>query len=181
MALLIACPLRLRNLTMMEVGRHLSKHPSSTGGEWHLRFEPGETKTGQALHLLIPRALSGCIDEYLARIRSAFPGAMTHPRVWAAQKGRPMAYETIYSRVMLTTGRLFGTPINPHGFRSLAATWLAENSPEDALQARPLLGHRQMATTEKYYVRASQLGAAQNVSAALQAIRDAKRPTAWEC
>lgn len=169
-ALLIACPIRLRNLTMMAVGRHLSRE----GNAWHLRFAAGETKTRQPLHLIVPDALTPFVDEYLARIRSTFPGACSHDRVWAAAKGEPMAYETIYDRVRLTTQRLFGTALNPHAFRTIAATLLAETSPEDALHARSLLGHRKPTTTEQHYIRASQLEAARKVTAALQAIRDAK-------
>jgi integrase len=83
-----------------------------------------------------------------------------------------MAEETIYASVMATSRRLFGTALNPHAFRSLAATLLAETSPEDALHARPLLGHRQPQTTEKHYIRASQLSAGRKVAVALQKIRD---------
>nr|WP_245218966.1 site-specific integrase [Rubellimicrobium aerolatum] len=167
-ALLLACPIRLRNLTMMELGRHLVQQ----GDEWHLRFEPHETKTGQPIHLILPAALDPYLEAYLSRIRPAYRGADTHNRVWVAQKGRPMAYETIYSRVTMATARLFETTLSPHAFRTLAATLLAETSPEDSLHTRPLLGHRQFATTEQFYIRASQLRAAQNVSQALLAIRD---------
>jgi integrase/recombinase XerD len=167
-ALLLACPVRERNLAMMEVDRHLVR----IGDEWHLRFEPQETKTGQALHLIAPAELTRFLDDYLARIRPGFPGAAAHVHVWPAQKGRPMAEETIYASVMATSARLFGTALNPHAFRSLSATLLAETSPEDALRARPLLGHRQMGTTQKHYIRASQLSAARKVAAAVQEIRD---------
>ena len=84
-----------------------------------------------------------------------------------------MAAQTIYQRVVKRSRELFGMPINPHAFRSIAATFLAEASPEDALYARPLLGHRQQQTTERYYIRASQIDAARTVSTALRAIRDA--------
>jgi len=85
----------------------------------------------------------------------------------------PMAKETIYMRVIKRTRELFGVGLNPHAFRSIAATFLAESSPEDALYARPLLGHRQQQTTERYYIRASQIDAARIVSTALRGIRDA--------
>jgi integrase len=84
-----------------------------------------------------------------------------------------MAAETIYMRVMKRTCALFGVAINPHAFRTIAATFLAESSPTDALYARPLLGHRQSQTTERYYIRASQIDAARTVSTALRQIRDA--------
>ena len=85
-----------------------------------------------------------------------------------------MAEETIYERVRSTSQRLFDTALNPHSFRSPAATLLAETSPEDALHARPLLGHRQMKTTETHYIRASQLSGARKVAMALQEIRDSE-------
>jgi site-specific recombinase XerD len=169
-ALLLACPVRERNLAMMQLGRHLVP----LGDEWHLRFEPGETKTRQALHLVVPLALTRFVVDYLARGRPGFPRAATHDHVWPAQKGRLMAEETIYSSVMPTSARLFGTALNPHAFRSLAATLLAETSSEDAQHAQALLGHRQPETTEKYYIRASQLSPARKVAQALQAIRDAQ-------
>ena len=75
--------------------------------------------------------------------------------------------------IVKRTGELFGTALNPHAFRNLTATLLAESSPEDALHARPLLGNRQQDTTERYYVRASQLTAGRNISAALRTLRDA--------
>ena len=82
-----------------------------------------------------------------------------------------MAKETIYMRVRMRSEALLGVAINPHAFRGIAATFLAESSPEDALFARPLLGHRQGETTERYYIRASQIKAARKISAALREIR----------
>ena len=83
-----------------------------------------------------------------------------------------MAEITIYNAVIARTRAMFGTAINPHAFRSIVATSLAESSPRDALHARALLGHRQPETTERYYIRASRLQAARNVSAVLRTIRD---------
>ena len=50
----------------------------------------------------MPTELTPFLDDYLARIRPACPGANTHAGVWAAQKGQPMAEETIYASVMAT-------------------------------------------------------------------------------
>ncbi len=168
-AILATCPVRLRNLAMMQLGRHLDQ----IGPEWHLSFDGGETKTGQPIHLVIPRELTPLIAVFLEKIRPTFPGAANGTDVWPACKGKPMAKETIYASVMKRTRKLFGMGLNPHAFRSIAATFLAESSPTDALYARPLLGHRQQQTTERYYFRASQIDAARIVSTALRGIRDA--------
>lgn len=168
-ALVVGCPVRLRNLAMMERNRHLKP----VGSAWHLRFDAAETKTHQPIHLVVPAELEPYLDLFLARIRPAFPGAQTSAHVWPACKGRPMAYETIYMRFKMRTRALFGIALSPHVFRTIAATALAESSPEDALYARPLLGHRQPGTTERHYIRASQLKAARSVATALRQIRDA--------
>ena len=168
-AILTACPLRLRNLAMMKLGKHLHQ----VGPEWHLSFDGGETKTGQPIHLVIPRELTPLISVFLEKIRPTFPGVANGTDVWPASKGRPMAKETIYARVTKRTRELFGVAINPHAFRTIAASFLAESTPEDALYARPLLGHRQQQTTERYYIRANQIKASRNVSNALREIRDA--------
>ncbi len=168
-AILATCPIRLRNLAMMQLGKHLDQ----IGSEWHLRFDGGETKTGQPVHLVIPAELAPFLALFLEKVRPTFPGAASGAHVWPACKGKPMAKETIYMRVIKRTRELFGMGLNPHVFRSIAATFLAESSPEDALYARPLLGHRQSQTTERYYIRASQIDAARTVSTALRQIRDA--------
>ena len=168
-AILATCPVRLRNLAMMEIGKHLYQ----VGSEWHLHFEINETKTGQPVHLVIPAELAPFLALFLEKVRPTFPGAAGGAHVWPACKGKPMAKETIYMRVMKRTYELFGMGLNPHAFRSIAATFLAESSPGDALYARPLLGHRQSQTTERYYIRASQIDAARTVSTALRQIRDA--------
>jgi len=169
LAILTACPLRLRNLEMMKLGKHLHQ----VGPEWHLSFDGCETKTGQPVHLVIPAELTPLLAVFLEKIRPACPGAANGTDVWPACKGRPMAVETIYARVIKRSRELFGVAINPHAFRTIAATFLAEASPGDALYARPLLGHRQPETTERFYIRASQIDAARTVSAALRQIRDA--------
>jgi len=168
-AILTACPIRLRNIAMMQVGKHLHQ----VGPEWHLSFDGSETKTGQPIHLVIPIELTPLIVVFLEKIRPTFPGVANGSDVWPAGKGKPMAKETIYASVMKRTHELFGVAINPHAFRTIAASFLAENSPEDALYARPLLGHRQQQTTEHYYIRANQIKASRSVSNALREIRDA--------
>jgi integrase len=148
-AILATCPIRLRNLAMMRLGDHLYQ----LGPEWRLRFDGGETKTGQPIHLVIPIEIAPFLAIFLEKVRPVFPRAADDSHVWPACKGK--------------------VALSPHAFRTIAATFLAESSPEDALYARPLLGHRQSQTTERYYIRASQIDAARTVTAALRRARDA--------
>lgn len=164
---LLACPIRRRNLAMMRVSAHLQLKSR----EWHVRFADDETKTRQPIHLVLPTELSPFISTYLAVVRPAIGGYITDDHLWLGQHGKPLSAGTIYQQVRTASARLFGEKINPHAFRSLAATMLAEASPQDALRARPLLGHRRADTTECYYVKASQIRASQNVARAISGIR----------
>lgn len=168
--ILICCPIRLKNLACLRIGEHLQR----VGDEWHLSFPSPETKNYQDLTFVLPQCLVPVLDHYLSEIRPRFPGADGNAALFMSLKGNPLAYESIYDRVMIVTKRLFGVDINPHGFRTIAATFLSERSARDALFARPLLGHRSPATTEKYYVRASKLEASRRVSDAIIDIRNTK-------
>jgi integrase len=133
--------------------------------------EAHETKTHLPLRYLVAAELVPWLDFYLGHVRPGFriePGCQ---RLWPGSKGRPLAYDSLYARIMQTTKRLFGVAVTPHSFRSIAATALAEASSEDALFARPLLGHRLPETTERHYVKANQLEASRRVNAVLDAER----------
>ncbi len=166
--ILICCPIRLKNLASTCIGRHLQQ----TGDEWHLSFPASEIKNSQELTYILPPCLERALQHYLSTVRPRFPGAHSSLALFRSLKGNPLACETIYMRVIKETRRLFGVDINPHSFRTIAATWLAEQSARDALFARPLLGHRNPATTERHYIRASKIEASRRVSEAIVQVRD---------
>ncbi len=167
-AVQLCSALRLRNLAMIRIGTHLQK----LGPEWHLRFAGSETKNKNPLHLVLHQALAPHLECYLEHVRPLIPGSEKTNHLWPACKGKPMAHHTVYDCTRRTTERLFGVAINPHMFRTIGATFLAESSPADALRARPLLGHRSNATTERFYVKASQIEASRKVTNAIHEIRD---------
>jgi integrase len=171
-ALLTCCPIRLRNLTQMRIGKHLRQ----AGLECQLCFEAHETKTHQPIRYVLPSVLLPWLQFYLAEVRPGFPREPEDEGLWPGSKGRPLAGETLYSRVLRATERLFGVAIAPHSFRTMAATALADRSPEDALFARPLLGHRSPRTTERHYIRANQLLASVRINAILRNVRYDGRP-----
>ena len=84
-ALLTCCPVRMRNLTQIEVGKHLRQ----VGAEWHLGFEAHETKTRQPVRYVVAAALVPWLEFYLAKVRPGFKGAAGDDRLWPGSKGRP--------------------------------------------------------------------------------------------
>lgn len=165
--LLCAVPIRLRNLAMMRIGLHLDRE----GEAMFLRFGGNETKNGRPIDMPIPEELWPAFDHYLKHVRPRINGAGLSDRVWIGNKGAPLSENTIYQRICARTEDLFGVPLGPHRFREIVATLLAESSVSDALQARPLLGHVAMGTTERHYIRASQIEASRVVQSALYSVR----------
>jgi integrase len=167
-ALLTACPIRLRNLTMIEIGWHLIESDT----EWRLVFKSNETKTGEPLNYIIPNELVPHLSHYLNHIRRSYRGSEGTRRLWMGLKKAPLSYEAIYGAVTARSKALFGTRLSPHDFRSLAATFLSETSTSDALHARSLLGHSSPETTERHYTRANSISASRRTADILREIRD---------
>ncbi len=170
-ALLCVLPLRLRNLAMIRIGIHLDLSASPP----RVRFDATETKTGDVIDMPIPPELVRYLQIYIAKVRPEFPGADRTDRLWLGNKAAPLAEITIYQRIRACTEALVGVQVNPHAFRTISATFLAESSSSDALHARPLLGHRAAATTASHYIRASQIEASRKVASALALVRDAEQ------
>ena len=85
-----------------------------------------------------------------------------------------MSGHTINLRIGEHTQRAFGRPVNMHLFRDCAATSIAIRDPEHIRTAAAVLGHRQFATTEKYYNLARSMEAAGAFHDHLEQLRKGK-------
>jgi integrase len=86
-----------------------------------------------------------------------------------------MTKQGMYDRIRARTGEAYGTPINPHLFRDIAATTLAVAAPQHVRLAAPLLSHTNLATTERCYLQASGLEASARYQAQVLSLRRATR------
>jgi integrase len=167
--------LRRRNLTSLELGRHLRR----MGEGWIVCVPGDETKTGEPIDFFWPDELVPALEEWLAQWRPklmALKNRWTRPvgdALWVSSHGSPMTQQAIYDRIVDRTRAAFGRSINPHLFRDCAATTLALVDPEHVRIAAPLLGHRSFATTERYYVQANQARATRTHQQALLSLRRA--------
>lgn len=170
LAMLAARPLRLKNFTNIQLGKHLLHQANA----WII-FIPGEeTKNGQTLEYALPAGLNPYLQIYLDRVRESFCNAYSDQSLWLEFLGAPLRDHSIYGRFILVTKRLLGVGINPHLLRDCAATSLSTESPAAARSAAALLGHRYFSTTERYYVRANQLEASRTINTTLTAIKAAQ-------
>lgn len=171
-SLLITCPtMRLRNLTMIELQRHLKRHEHG----YHLYFSGNETKTAKPMSIPVPTSLTPYLDHYITTVRPHLLLGAHSPRLWITRYGGPMRDKTIFDRITTVTERAFGAPINPHLFRDCAVTTVAIQDPEHAGIAAPLLAHTDPRTTEKHYIQANSLAAGRRLRQSVDALRNAHR------
>ena len=166
-ALLIDCPVRSRNFTMIRIGQHLVR--TNTG--WMLRFAPHEVKTNRYLDLEIGEHIYPYLQVWLDDIRPILLSGDDTDHLWLGITGRPLLARGIYAAICNTTERAFGKPINPHLFRDIAATSVADEDPAHVGIAGSLLGHTNPKTVEKHYIHANQIRAGRRHRDAISALR----------
>jgi integrase/recombinase XerD len=156
-ALLIACPMRIKNLANLVIGQHLV----FDGCAYGLKLSAAETKTGRPYHAAVPPELTPYIDGWLQVHREAIQSIGTKKgqvggvggHLWLNRWGRPMHSSAIRTQIEARTKEAFGNPIWPHLFRDCAVTELVDCAPEEIGIASDLLGHADLQTTKKHYIQ----------------------------
>ncbi len=171
-ALLALRPLRLRNLAMIEIDRHLVQQNAA----WWLLFTAEETKTGEPIEVPVPDVLEAPLRRYLEVHRPDLLQGGTSHRLWINQYGDAMSDQALYRRITKVTERCFGVAINPHLFRHCAATTIAIEDPRHVWIAKSVLGHSSLATTEVHYNQARALEAGRAYHAHIRELRRSSRP-----
>ena len=166
-AFLAVRPIRLENLTAIELERHLTK----VGDLYRCRFTATEMKEDRPLEFQMPERLTPWLDHYLATYRPLLLRDRKTPRLWISIRSTPMVDNSIYYRVTATTKHLIGRPINPHLFRDCTVTTVAELAPEDIGIVLRILGHSSFATMDRYYNQARMITAGRRWHRALEKFR----------
>lgn len=171
-AFLVMRPLRSANLAAITLGRHLERR----GEAWRLRFEPDETKTAVVIECAWPAELDDALELYLEVHRprllaGAKPSRVPTQGLWVSRQGTAMTSDAIAYQIEGRTKEEFGTAINPHTFRHIAATTIATSNPAGATDIMTVLGHSNMRMSEKHYNRAQMLAAASSLQGTIGDMR----------
>lgn len=172
LAMLVAKPIRLQNLTNTRLGVNLVKR----GHIYHWCFAARETKTKQAIDASLPDGLTTFIDRWLESYRPILLREHRNEALWISLKGEPMGRAAIYERVCLVTEEEVGVRINPHAFRAIVATGVAIAQPEDVSITPFLLDHRTERTATEHYNLAESLTASTQYLQRLEARRARTQP-----
>ena len=161
--LLALRPIRRRTFSLMRVSRHLHR----VGDEWRIIFESPETKSKRPFAASVPEWIVRFLERYLSEVRPMFSGAAQHDGLWCSTKGGPLTDKAIYRIITDRTRAAFGQPVNPHLFRSCAATTIVMLDPGRIGLAGDLLDHASLTTTHAHYIKARSIQASRLYAKAL--------------
>ena len=176
-AFLALVPLRRKNVVQLRVGKELQNQD----GTWLVDIPGDMMKTHAPLSFDWPTNLVQPLEIYLQihrpllALRSYRWLRRAGDHLWVAQSGSALTQMAFYDIVRKRTKAAFGIAINPHAFRDAAATTLAIHDPEHVRVAAPVLGHRSLSTTEKFYNQARSLDAHRRYTDALSRLRQPSR------
>jgi site-specific recombinase XerD len=169
MIAVLACrPLRLRNLSNIELRRHLLQQDE----HWSLLFEAKETKTHREWTSAWPAFLVPHLERYLEVYRPRLiRGHHGGDGLWISIRSHPLSSRGVYLAVTRRTRAAFGRSVNPHLFRDAAATSLAIHDPSNVQLARHVLGHSDYRTTQASYNQAQCVQASASLNEAMHRLR----------
>ena len=171
-AVIASCPVRIANLTAIEIGRHLL----FDSDRYRLFFTEEETKTAHPYQAELSPALSPYMEIWLRdhrrRLLAHGDGVRTD-RLWVDRWGKRMSDRSIRDQIEKRTRDAFGRHVWPHLARSIAATSFVDHDPDMVALVPDLLGHTDQRTARKHYILADAARAHAAVQAALEARRSA--------
>lgn len=145
--ILLAAPIRIKNLSELEIGRTLILDGSGSG---YILIDRTEVKNNVDIEIPLPKATIQTIKTYLKRFHQllAPAGCMM---LWPSADGGHKRPTVLATQITACVRERCGVEMNPHLFRHLAAKLYLEANPGAYGVVRMLLGHRSIATTIKAY------------------------------
>ncbi len=162
-ALLGACPSRIKDYAALEIGQTFKE----VRGTWWITLPPNSTKTGSVEERPVPDFLNRAIDLYLREARPVLIGS--HPStnsLWISSRtGQRYTTKNLGTLISKITLQTMGVDVSPHLFRTAAATTAAMYGGDNSHLASTLLGHSDQRVTYENYVRATTVNAAKEFGA----------------
>lgn len=168
--ILLYCPLRISNLSKLEIERHLHR-PGK--GQMLLVIPAHEVKNKRPLEFEIPRHLVAMIDAYLAE-RAPTLCAPDCPYLFpATRKDGAVSGNQLSERIKQRLHHEIGVKMNAHLFRHLAVMIYLDANPGGYEVARQMLGHSSVSRTISVYSGFETISATQAFAAVVNDLRGA--------
>jgi site-specific recombinase XerD len=165
-ALLRACPVRIKNFAALEIGTTFREEQ----GCWWITLPYGSTKTDVADQRHVPDYLNSVVELYLDAARSVLIGSRPATSfLWISSRtGQRYTIKNLGTQISKITLRTIGVDVSPRLFRTAAATTAALYGADVPHLASAVLGHSDPRVTEEHYIRATTVNAAKQYAAVLR-------------
>jgi len=160
------CPVRLANLSQIEIGTELVLH----GNTWVLSFSSESMKAGKAVSFQLPFPLVGQLENYLNEIHPILSrNGRCKAALWPSLYNTKISESAIYSAISRRIRAGLSLHVTPHDIRHIIASYIATQQPENARMAAPLLQHGTLTTTESHYIHGQHHQASRRYQLAVEA------------
>jgi integrase len=169
--ILLAAPIKARNLAGLHLARHVIR--TRPGGVRHIVIPAEEVKNRTALAFEVSDVLGELMDAYLARGRPVL-GGDPNGYLFPAPKGGAKTPASVAAQIKRTIEQEIGVDLNAHAFRHLAAMIFLREHPGEYETTRLILGHKSLGTTVRSYCGLEQADALRRYDALID--RHRKKP-----
>ncbi|MBJ7533658.1 site-specific integrase [Rhodomicrobium vannielii ATCC 17100] len=152
--LLLHVPLRIANLAIMDLERHITRPAGGKPGPWRIAFEASEMKGGKPYDALLIEEASAYLADYLARFHPLIARGRSTALFPSSRTGKPKSTESLSKQYSGFLARELGLLVNPHLLRHYAGMAWLDAMPGEYQGLAKLLGHSSTRTTEAFYTGA---------------------------
>ena len=163
--ILLVTQLRLANLVHLHLDRHFIK----VGRKTHLIVRREEVKNSVDLEYELPDETVEMLERFIRQHRRADP---QNRYLFAGRGLSPKDDNAVRSQIMDAVRAFTGLTIHPHLFRHIAGTIYLRAHPGAYEVVRQMLGHRNTATTMRFYAGQEDRRARQHFIGEIQKLRE---------
>jgi len=167
-----AIPMRVRNLTKLD----LTKHFNEQAGQVFVCIEEGEVKNANLIHMQVPGEVANLIAWYCKEYRGLLADVPT-TALFPGPTGAPKQESTLSRQISEKIMQYLGVEMNTHLFRHAAGKIYLDRHPGDYATVSRILGHKSLATTLSIYTGAEIVTAGQHFQALVGELRSAPATT----
>jgi site-specific recombinase XerD len=162
-ALLAACPIRIKNFAELEIGKTFKE----INGRWWICLPASNTKSHRIDERRVPKYLNKIIEFYLTQAQPRLTGSKSSSNwLWISSRtGGRFTTKNLGTLISKITLQIIGIDVSPHLFRTAAATSAALYGGRTPHLASAVLGHTDPRVTYEHYNRASSVNAAKAYAA----------------
>ena len=149
--ILSVAPIRIGNLTAVQLGKNLSK-PGGPNSNYWLSFPDYDVKNRLKLEYPLEPYLTQLINEYVHDFRPTLLRGRDEDCLFPGLRQGSKGEVTFSGQITKRISKLTGLRITAHQFRHAAGAVILKHHPGNYELVRQILGHRNVQTTIKCYI-----------------------------